>query len=130
MFDPFITTKEADGYLYMDDDWLSLSKKDKEYHIMIASGYILNNWSCDEYDTTPEYIKRSCAFYSLESFKGNLYSLDPRGSIIEITDKLGSMTSTTKWESSTTTNAVKYIDDIMRLYCVSKNNNGKILYRT
>jgi hypothetical protein len=130
MYDPFITPKEADQFLYMSEDWLNQEKKMKEYHILTATGYMLNKWSCDEFDVAPDYIKRSCAFYALENMNGNLYSKEPKGNVIEITDKLGTMQNTTKWNSSTSANPVQYIDDIMLIYCTDKSRNAKITTRT
>jgi hypothetical protein len=114
--EPLITPKEADSYLIGADSWYNLEKKQKEYHILIATGYIQSKWTCEWLDL-PEDVKRCCAYYALADHLDLLYSKEPVGNVIEQRDKIGTMETVTKWNSSVQAGPTDYVDDIMGLFC-------------
>jgi hypothetical protein len=126
--DPLITPKEADTFLYTKTDWFELEKKEKEYFILISTGYMYKNWSCDGFDEPFDDLKRCCAYYAYAAYKEELYP-EISGSVIEKTEKLGSLQESTKWGYSKTNTSISYIDDIMSIFCV-KNKTNSIIYRT
>lgn len=124
-----ITPAEADAILTNEVAWLALTEEEKARHIGYASTFMQQKWLCVEVDWSDDLtistdMKEACAYYSLASFNGSLYpasvqSSDTVGVVVEQTDKVGSLSSTTKWDTGggQTTYPLQYPDALMSFEC-------------
>jgi hypothetical protein len=134
---PIVTVKEADGYNKLNSEWLDLDRSAKENHIFNASAYMISEWTCSSFLLTnpsniDDDVKRACAYYAAADAKYALFpdivpSKDRHGSVTEVTDKIGSLTSTVKYSAFTGyKNYLTSIDTIMYNYCIKKSKTRRV----
>ena len=126
---PVILPADADTYLALVADWLSLSDAQKTDHIYNATVYMQANWTCtdvdwDDHTSTDDDIKRACAYYADADRLGVLFPSR------EVTEKHRYMTSRKykvegleehyQWAESgpsASGDPLEEIHTIMKLYC-------------
>lgn len=133
-----ITPAEADVILAQETSWLAEADAVKEHHIGLASVHMQGRWKCLDIDwaddsTISSDIKEACAYFALASYNGNLYQStasteDISGVVIEQTDQLGSLKSTTKWaeKGSKDVNPLQYPNALMGFECSPKSGLGSV----
>ena len=133
-----ITAAEADAILTNETDWLAQTDAEKERHIGYASTYMQQKWVCVDIDwsddtTISDDMKEACAYYALASFNDTLYpsteaSADTQGVVVEQTDKVGSLQSTTKWDAGggQTTYPLQYPNALMCFECEKASGAGSV----
>lgn len=132
-----ITPTEADATLALEAAWLLLTDQVKEDHIAKASVYMQTVWTCEDVDYTDDTtftddFKEACAYYSLADSNGNLYdspadTLSGLGDIIETSDKVGSLSTTVKYDDNgqaTKADLLSYPNALMGAECVSVSGSG------
>jgi len=136
-----ITPAEADVFLALYPLWLALTDPVKEGHIAKASVHMQTKWSClgVGWDVDPlvlsDDLAEACAYYSLASFKGNLYP-DPGvtssgvGLVVEESDAIGTLKTSKKYSDTksvqTASAMLIYPDALMATACTRLSGGGSV----